>query len=39
LPIDADGGGSSLSRLFPEYYGNDPNNWDAGSPSPGTANP
>jgi hypothetical protein len=38
-PIAADGGGSSLSRLFPEYYGNDPNNWDAGSPSPGSVNP
>ncbi|MHC4658870.1 MAG: hypothetical protein ACYS83_06790 [Planctomycetota bacterium] len=38
-PTNADGGGSSLSRLFPQYYGNDPNNWDANDPSPGSINP
>jgi hypothetical protein len=36
-PIEADGRGFSLGRLFGQYYGNDPNNWDAISPSP--ANP
>jgi len=38
-PIEADGGGKSLTRLVPNLYGNDPNNWDANSPSPGTVNP
>ncbi|UCG58192.1 MAG: hypothetical protein JSU70_01545, partial [Phycisphaerales bacterium] len=34
-PTAADGSGSSLTRLFPQYYGNDPNNWQAGVPTPG----
>ena len=34
-PTSGDGDGNSLERLFPEYYGNDPNNWQAASPSPG----
>jgi len=34
-PSAPDGGGVSLSRLFPQYYGNDPNNWTAAIPSPG----
>jgi hypothetical protein len=38
-PAGADGLGSSLSRLAPEHYGNDPNNWQATAPSPGSANP
>ncbi|MGD8501891.1 MAG: lamin tail domain-containing protein, partial [Phycisphaerales bacterium] len=33
-PTEPDGGGASLSRLFPRRYGNDPNNWTAASPSP-----
>ena len=38
-PTGPDGLGSSLSRLFPHCYGNDPNNWQASVPSPGAANP
>jgi hypothetical protein len=38
-PGKHDGSGASLSRLFPQLYGNDPNNWAAQTPSPGTANP
>ena len=38
-PKDADGLGKSLSRKYPHYYGNDPNNWQASVPSPGQANP
>jgi hypothetical protein len=34
-PIGADGLGSSLNRLFPQHYGNDPDNWTAAPPSPG----
>jgi hypothetical protein len=37
-PIAADGSGSSLSRLLPARYGNDPNNWQAAIPTPGSAN-
>jgi hypothetical protein len=37
-PIQADGAGSSLARIDPNLYGNDLNNWDAGAPSPGSAN-
>ena len=37
-PTGADGLGSSLSRLYSHYYGNDPNNWQAATPSPGAAN-
>jgi hypothetical protein len=38
-PTAADGGGKSLSRITPANYGNDPNNWKAGTPSPGVVNP
>jgi hypothetical protein len=38
-PVQADGQGSSLSRIDPTAYGNDPTNWQAGTPSPGRANP
>lgn len=34
-PIAADGAGSSLQRLSPEDYGNDPINWVAANPNPG----
>jgi len=34
-PTKADGQGSSLTRLDPAAYGNDPANWDAATPSPG----
>jgi hypothetical protein len=27
--------GASLTRIFPEKYGNDPNNWQAAAPTPG----
>ena len=37
-PIEPDGYGMSLGRLFGQYYGNDPNNWSAISPSPGVSN-
>jgi hypothetical protein len=35
-PIQADGAGSSLTRIDPNLHGNDPNNWNAGPPSPGS---
>ena len=38
-PTAADGGGKSLSRITPANYGNDPDNWEAGNPSPGAINP
>jgi len=38
-PAQADGQGSSLSRIDPAAYGNDPTNWRASTPSPGGANP
>jgi hypothetical protein len=38
-PAQADGGGKSLVRIDPNLYGNDPNNWDANTPSPGSPNP
>jgi hypothetical protein len=34
-PIAADGGGSSLQRVSPDEYGNDPINWVAANPNPG----
>ena len=36
-PAQADGQGSSLTRIFTGRYGNDPNNWRADTPSPGSA--
>jgi len=38
-PTAADGGGLSLNRLSISNYGNDPNNWQANTRSPGMANP
>jgi hypothetical protein len=38
-PTQADAGGKSLSRKVATAYGNDPNNWQAASPTPGSANP
>jgi hypothetical protein len=35
-PIEADGSGKSLGRINPALYGNDPNNWQAITPTPGT---
>jgi hypothetical protein len=37
-PVQADAGGKSLSRIVPQAYGNDPNNWQAATPTPGAAN-
>ena len=34
-PSMADGFGMSLTRIEPRFYGNDPNNWIADSPTPG----
>jgi hypothetical protein len=38
-PTTPDDGWVSLSRVSPQNYGNDPDNWTASSPSPGTVNP
>ena len=38
-PTAPDDGWVSLSRMSPQNYGNDPDNWTASSPSPGTVNP
>ncbi len=35
-PINADGHGKSLTRGRPSRYGNDPENWTASAPSPGS---
>lgn len=35
-PLAADGMGASLQRLLASAYGNDPTNWKAAYPSPGT---
>jgi hypothetical protein len=35
-PLDADGGGASLTRKVMTDYGNDPDNWIASTPSPGS---
>jgi hypothetical protein len=37
-PVQADGQGLSLNRLFPSRYGNDPNNWHATIATPGAVN-
>jgi hypothetical protein len=34
-PSEADGLGKSLTRVTPNLYGNDPNNWSPAEPSPG----
>ena len=34
-PVEADGQGSSLARIDPAAYGNDPGNWHAATPTPG----
>ncbi len=34
-PPEADGTGKSLERIYLNLYGNDPNNWDVNSPTPG----
>jgi len=34
-PSAADGGGMSLRRLSAAFYGNDPNNWQSSTPTPG----
>jgi hypothetical protein len=36
-PVKAAGHGSSLTRIFSDRYGNDPNNWQEALPSPGSA--
>jgi hypothetical protein len=38
-PREADGSGLSLTRTNPEQFGDDPLNWSAITPSPGTARP
>jgi hypothetical protein len=38
-PTAPDDGLVSLSRVSPQSYGNDPENWTASAPSPGTVNP
>jgi hypothetical protein len=37
-PVEADGLGPSLNRMWPTRYGNDPNNWQATIPTPGSPN-
>ena len=37
FPVSADGGGDALHRLGLTTYGNRPDNWTAGAPSPGSA--
>lgn len=34
-PVEANGGGRSLTRIAPSGYGNDPENWIAAEPTPG----
>jgi hypothetical protein len=35
-PVEADGNGMTLTRKVPADYGNDPDNWQAASPTPGS---
>jgi hypothetical protein len=35
-PTQADGAGKSLTRISTTLYGNDPNNWTAATPTPGS---
>jgi hypothetical protein len=35
-PTQADGAGKSLTRISTTFYGNDPNNWQAATPTPGS---
>jgi hypothetical protein len=35
-PTEADGAGKSLTRIDPNLYGNDPNNWTTATPTPGS---
>jgi hypothetical protein len=35
-PTQADGAGKSLTRISTTLYGNDPNNWQAATPTPGS---
>jgi hypothetical protein len=35
-PTEADGQGKSLTRISATLYGNDPNNWTAATPTPGS---
>jgi hypothetical protein len=35
-PTEADGQGKSLTRISTTLYGNDPNNWTASTPTPGS---
>ncbi|MCP4261373.1 MAG: hypothetical protein GY774_28310, partial [Planctomycetes bacterium] len=37
-PTEPDGNGESLTRKVPSDYGNDPDNWIASTPSPGSVN-
>jgi len=37
-PAEADGLGPSLNRIFPSRYGDDPTNWHATIPTPGSTN-
>ncbi|MCK4886782.1 MAG: lamin tail domain-containing protein [Planctomycetes bacterium] len=37
-PTSPDGSGHSLSRIYEDAYGNDPNNWQGQTPTPGSAN-
>ncbi len=37
-PLEADGQGASLNRRDADGYGNDPENWQAATPSPGSPN-
>ncbi len=37
-PPEADGDGLSLNRIFPSRYGDDPGNWQATIPTPGSTN-